>query len=202
MMTEQAALKRPEGITPSQTVGPFFHYMMTPHAYDVPELFVTDLTDGTGFTDTLRIEGRMLDADGVPMTDVLLEIWQADAAGTYATTEATLEGNRRPFHGFGRCDSDKTGAFRFTTIKPGRVPGADGKQQAPHIAVTVLGRGLLKHLTTRFYFEGDPANAEDAVLKLVPAGRRETLMLKRGADGIWRCDIRLGGDQETVFFGV
>jgi protocatechuate 3,4-dioxygenase, alpha subunit len=202
MMTEPAATKRPAGITPSQTVGPFFHYMMTPHAYNVPELFVTDLTDGTGLTDTVRIEGRMLDADGVPMTDVLLEIWQADATGTYAKTEATLEGNRRPFHGFGRCDSDKTGTFRFTTIKPGCVPGAHGKKQAPHIAVTVLGRGLLKHLTTRFYFEGDPANAEDAVLKLVPAGRRDTLMLKRGADDIWRCDIRLGGDQETVFFGV
>ncbi len=201
-MTKSARAKHPVGLTPSQTVGPFFHYMMTPHAYDVPELFVTNLADGTGLSDTIRIEGRMLDADGVPMTDVLLEIWQADASGAYATMEAILEGNRRPFHGFGRCDSDKQGTFRFTTIKPGRVQGADGKLQAPHIAVTVLGRGLLKNLTTRFYFEGDPANAEDAVLTLVPAARRETLMLKPGTDGIWRCDIRLGGDQETVFFGV
>jgi protocatechuate 3,4-dioxygenase, alpha subunit len=202
MMTDISAPKRPAGITPSQTVGPFFHYMMTPHAYDVPELFATDLTAGTGLSDIVRIEGRMLDADGEPMTDVLLEIWQADPAGAYATTEATLEGNRRPFHGFGRCDSGKDGSFRFTTVKPGRVPGADAKLQAPHIAVTVLGRGILKHLTTRFYFDGDPANADDAVLKLVPAARRETLMLKRGADGVWRCDIRMGGDQESVFFGV
>jgi protocatechuate 3,4-dioxygenase, alpha subunit len=201
-MTETATQQRPAGITPSQTVGPFFHYMMTPHAYDVPGLFVTDLSVGTEITDTIRIEGRMLDADGVPMTDVLLEIWQADASGTYATAEATLEGNRRPFHGFGRCDSDKDGSFHFTTIRPGRVPGADGKPQAPHIAVNVLGRGILKHLTTRFYFEGDPANASDGVLSLVPEARRDTLMLKRGADGVWRCDIRVGGDGETVFFGV
>jgi protocatechuate 3,4-dioxygenase, alpha subunit len=194
--------ERPAGLTPFQTVGPFFHYMLTPHAYQVPELFVADLAAGTELAETIRIEGRMLDADGEPMKDVLLEIWQADPAGRYASAEATLQGNRRPFHGFGRCDADKEGRFRFTTVKPGRVSGANGKPQAPHIAVTVLGRGLLKHLTTRFYFEGDPANAEDQVLGLVPAVRRETLLLKRGADGVWRCDIRLGGDRETVFFAV
>jgi len=193
---------RPDGITPSQTVGPFFHYMLTPHAYDVPELFETDLTSGTGLADTIRIEGRILDTDGEPTTDTLVEIWQADADGQYATSEAVLEGNRRPFHGFGRSDTDSQGIFRFTTIRPGRSPGADGKLQAPHIAVNVLGRGLLRHLTTRFYFAGDPANAEDQVLGLVPAGRRETLMLKQGADGVWRIDIRLGGEGETVYFGV
>jgi protocatechuate 3,4-dioxygenase, alpha subunit len=193
---------RPEGITPSQTVGPFFHYMMTPHAYATREVFSTDLTEGTDLGDTIRIEGRLFDADGEPMTDVLLEIWQADPAGRYATTEATLEGNHRPFHGFGRCDSDKAGGFHFTTVKPGRVMGANGKLQAPHIAVTVLGRGLLKHLVTRFYFEGEAANGEDQVLQLVPEARRQTLMLKQGADGIWRCDVRLGGENETVFFAV
>jgi protocatechuate 3,4-dioxygenase alpha subunit len=193
---------RPEGITPSQTVGPFFHYMLTPHAYEVPELFDKDLTAGTGLTDVIRIEGRILDADGIPTTDTLLEIWQADAGGHYATSEAVPDGNRRPFHGFGRCDTDKQGVFRFTTIKPGRASGANGKLQAPHIAVNVLGRGLLKHLTTRFYFAGDPTNDQDEVLALVPAERRGTLMLKQDADGVWRIDIRLGGDGETVFFGV
>ncbi len=197
MMTD-----RPGGITPSQTVGPFFHFMLTPHSYGVPELFESDLTAGTGLTQTIRIEGRILDADGEPTADTLVEIWQADASGRYATSEAVLEGNRRPFHGFGRSDTDRKGIFRFTTIRPGRVPGADGKLQAPHIAVNVLGRGLLRHLTTRFYFAGEPANAGDQVLGLVPAARRETLMLKPGANGVWRIDIRLGGEGETVFFGV
>jgi protocatechuate 3,4-dioxygenase alpha subunit len=176
--------------------------MLTPHAYGVPELFETDLTSGTGLADTIWIEGRILDADGEPTADTLVEIWQADADGRYATIEAVLDGNRRPFHGFGRSDTDRRGIFRFTTIRPGRAPGADGKLQAPHIAVNVLGRGLLRHLTTRFYFAGDPANAGDQVLGLVPAARRETLMLKPGADDVWRIDIRLGGEGETVFFGV
>jgi protocatechuate 3,4-dioxygenase alpha subunit len=168
----------------------------------VPEVFERDLTAGTGLTDSIRIEVRILDADGEPTTDTLIEIWQADANGQYAASEAVLDGNRRPFHGFGRSDTDKQGTFRFTTIRPGRAPGADGRPQAPHIAVNVFGRGLLRHLTTRFYFAGEPANADDQVLGLVPAGRRETLMLKQGADGVWRIDIRLGGEGETVFFGV
>lgn len=203
MMTEFAsATRRPPGITPSQTVGPFFHSMLTPHDYDVPPVFSPDLTAGTGLTQSIRIAGRVFDADGAAVVDAMIEIWQADAKGDYATSEAVLEGNRRPFHGFGRCDTGKDGGFSFTTLKPGAVMGPDNKPQAPHLAVNVFGRGLLKHLTTRFYFAGEPDNAHDPVLALVPAKRRDTLMLKQDASGIWKLDIHLDGAQETVFFGV
>jgi protocatechuate 3,4-dioxygenase, alpha subunit len=195
-------IEKPSGITPSQTVGPFFHYMLTPHSYPAKEVFASDLTMGTVVSDTIEISGRVLDADGAPMADAYVEIWQADAAGKYATTEAVLEGNHRPFHGFGRCDTDKDGGFRFKTIKPGSVRNKDGTNQAPHIAVNLFGRGMLKHLTTRFYFADEQSNRTDAILNLVPAERRETLLLQPDKSGIYRLDIRLGGKGETVFFAV
>jgi protocatechuate 3,4-dioxygenase, alpha subunit len=195
-------IEKPSGITPSQTVGPFFHYMLTPHAYPAREVFASDLTMGTAVSDTIDISGRVLDADGAPMADAYVEIWQADSAGHYATTEAVLEGNHRPFHGFGRCDTDKDGGFRFKTIKPGSVRGKDGSNQAPHIAVNLFGRGMLKHLTTRFYFAGEPSNSTDKILTLVPAERRKTLLLQPDGRGIYQLDIRLGGEAETVFFAV
>ena len=194
--------RRPEGITPAQTVGPFFHFMLTPHSYGVNEVFSPDLTAGTGLTGTVRIELRVLDADGVAMADAMAEIWQADADGRYSTAAAPDSGNLRPFQGFGRGDTNKDGLVTFTTIRPGPVPGQAGRKQAPHIAVNLFGRGMLNHLKTRFYFAGDPANSDDAILNLVPASRRGTLLLKQGTDGIWRQDIRLGGDAETVFFDV
>ena len=194
--------KKPSGITPSQTVGPFFHYMLTPHAYATAEIFTADLTTETDVSNTIHITGRVLDADGVPMADAYVEIWQADALGTYATTEAVLTGNHRPFHGFGRCDTNKDGVFSFKTIKPGRVVQTNGTKQAPHIAVNLFGRGMLKHLTTRFYFADEPANGTDAILNLVPAARRKTLLLVPGPAGVYIQDIRLGGPDETVFLAV
>ena len=190
------------GITPSQTVGPFFHYMLTPHSYAATEVFTADLTKGTDVANAIRITGRVLDADGAAMADAFVEIWQADAAGYYATTEAVLEGNHRPFHGFGRCDTDKDGGFHFNTIKPGHVPHSNGTRQAPHIAVNLFGRGMLKHLTTRFYFADEPSNSTDAILNLVPAARRKTLLLQPEKSGVYALDIRLGGADETVFFAV
>jgi protocatechuate 3,4-dioxygenase, alpha subunit len=194
--------RKPLGITPSQTVGPFFHYMLTPHAYAATEIFTADLTADTDVTNTIQIKGHVLDADGLPMADAYVEIWQANATGKYATTEAVLEGNHRPFHGFGRCDTKQNGEFHFKTIKPGSVQHSDGTLQAPHIAVSLFGRGMLKHLTTRFYFADDIANGSDMVLNLVPTARRKTLLMQLDTSGVYRLDIRLGGDAETVFFAV
>ncbi len=104
------------------------------------------------------------------------------------------------FRGFGRVPTDAKGAFRFSTIKPGRVPGPGGRLQAPHLVVAVFMRGLLKHLATRIYFPDEPANAEDPILKLVPAPRRATLIAKHKAKGVLEWNILLQGRNETVFF--
>jgi protocatechuate 3,4-dioxygenase alpha subunit len=138
------------------------------------------------------------------VNDGVVEIWQANAQGKYAHPEDAQD---KPidaqFRGFGRCLTDAEGRFRFATIKPGRVPGPGGALQAPHIAVTVFMRGLLRHLVTRVYFPDDAANAEDPVLKLVPAERRGTLIARAGsAKGALEWSIRLQGADETVFFDM
>jgi protocatechuate 3,4-dioxygenase alpha subunit len=145
---------------PSQTVGPFFHFLSWPGA----ETLIKPDTQG----ERIEITGRVLDGDGAPVPDALIEIWQANAAGRYAHTE---DGQTKPldpaFHGFGRCASDAEGRFRFATIRPGRVPGRGNALQAPHINLGLFARGLLRRLVTRIYFEGAPENAEDPVLALV-----------------------------------
>jgi protocatechuate 3,4-dioxygenase alpha subunit len=140
----------------------------------------------------VSIQGRVLDGDGKPVNDALVEIWQADSKGKY--------GGKR-FRGFGRSATDDDGGFRFHTIRPGRVPGPGGKLQAPHIGVQVFMRGQLKQLVSRIYFPDEPANAQDPVLALVPAARRATLIArKRGKPGQLEWNILLQGKNETVFF--
>ena len=182
--------------TASQTVGPFLHIGL--------EWLVTDNLVGTGVTgDTVVIEGRIVDADGKPNGDALVEIWQANAHGRYAhPADAQDEPLEDGFQGFGRVATDDDGAFRFTTIKPGRVPAAGGGLQAPHLNVAIFMRGLLKQLLTRMYFPDDPANAEDPVLSSVPAARRETLIASPigGRAGALRWNVTLQGAGETVFF--
>jgi len=182
--------------TASQTVGPYLHIGLT--------WLVTDSLVAPGVAgDPVTLEGRITDGDGSPVTDALVEIWQANANGRYAHPEDTrdlvLESS---WKGFGRVPTDEHGMFRFTTIKPGRVPGADGKLQAPHINVLILMRGMLKQLNTRVYFPNDPANADDAVLQSVPAPRRNTLIAQpvAGKPGALTWDVRLQGEGETVFF--
>ena len=169
--------------TPSQTVGPFFHI-------GLERISRNDLTDGNA--QSVRISGQVLDGDGKPVIDALIEIWQADRDGNY----------RSDFNGYGRVATDAGGAFSFTTIKPGRVPDANGKMQAPHIAVNVFMRGLLKHLVTRVYFPGEPSNDTDGILQSVPAARRDTLIAAPIAGGaqdlVW--NIVLQGERESVFF--
>ncbi len=187
------------GQTPSQTVGPFFHFAL-PHNGD--EVLVTDKTLGERIT----IEGRVLDGDGEPLPDALIEIWQANAVGRYNHPDDQQDKPLDPaFHGFGRCPTDKNGRFHFHTIRPGPVPGPGNTLQAPHINVTVFARGMLKQLVTRIYFEDEEKNADDPILGLVvEPERRATLiaMKKSGAKSIYIIDIHLQGTGETVFFDV
>ena len=184
--------------TPSQTVGPFFHL-----ALDRPQW--ADLTAAGAQGERIIVEGRVTDGDGAPVADACLELWQANAAGRYAHPDDTqadkpLDSN---FRGFGRVSTNAEGGFRFTTIRPGPVPGRGNALQAPHIAVAIFARGLLKQLFTRIYFEGDAANEADPVLLSIddPARRRTLLALRGGPDAsTYRFDIVLQGDRETVFF--
>jgi protocatechuate 3,4-dioxygenase alpha subunit len=208
------------GQTPSQTVGPFFHYGLPwKGGADLvgqsdmgarPELFpeanyVLNLASPKGLVsgETIILEGVVYDANGAPVPDAMIEIWQANAAGRYASPDddrpqiALDEG----FIGFGRASTSEEGLYRFKTVLPGAVPGPGNSPQAPHIAVSVFGRGLLKRLVTRVYFDGQAANAVDPILALVPAERRETLIARK-IDDAWRFNIVLQGVDETVFFDV
>ena len=178
----------------SQTVGPYLHIGLT--------WLNTSNIAGPGVKgERVTIQGRLVDGDGVGVGDGLIEIWQANAEGKYAHPEDRQEkALERGFRGFGRIPTDAKGAFKFTTIKPGRVPGPDGKLQAPHLSVTVFMRGLLKQLSTRIYFPGESANAQDPVLKRVPAARRATLLARRKSKGVLEWNIVLQGKDETAFF--
>ncbi len=184
--------------TSSQTVGPYVRIGF--QHFTVEELAPPGVEG-----ERITLSGRVSDADGKPVNDGVIEIWQANTHGKYAHPEDAQD---KPvdalFRGFGRSLTDENGGFRFATIKPGRVPGPGGVLQAPHIAVTVLMRGLLKHLATRIYFPDDPANAEDPVLRLVPAERRATLIAVGSArdKGAFEWNIRLQGQDETVFFDL
>jgi protocatechuate 3,4-dioxygenase, alpha subunit len=180
----------------SQTVGPYFRI-------GLERLFRPDLTTEHPAGERIEITGRVLDGEGHPVEDAVLEIWQANAQGTYANPEDSRD---KPadskFRGFGCCPTDDNGAFRFVTIKPGRVPGPDGKLQAPHIVVSVFMRGLLRRLVTRIYFPNEPANDEDSALNLVEASRRNTLIANAvsGRTGVLEWNVLLQGPNETVFF--
>jgi protocatechuate 3,4-dioxygenase alpha subunit len=134
----------------------------------------------------------------------MLEIWQADSQGRFSDPQDARALPNSSFKGFGRCGTDKSGGYAFDTIKPGLVPDADGKPQAPHIVLAVFARGMLLHLYTRIYFDDEAGNAGDPVLALVPADRRATLIAKRkaGAGNTYTFDVHLQGDNETVFFDV
>ncbi|HLY91169.1 MAG TPA: protocatechuate 3,4-dioxygenase subunit alpha [Acetobacteraceae bacterium] len=179
--------------TASQTVGPFFRI-------GLEALYVSDLAPAAPAADKIAFQGRVLDGDGKPVNDAILEIWQANAHGKYAHPDDAQDKPVTPdFRGFGRVATDDNGVFRFITIKPGSVAGPHGMPQAPHLLVAVFMRGLLIHLLTRIYFPGETANADDPILALVHADRRQTLVARKTADGLeW--DVILQGDHETVFF--
>lgn len=193
------------GITPSQTVGPYFAFALTPTDYDWNVAISNNLVTPDASGERIRIVGRVLDGDGAPVGDSMLEIWQADAAGRYAHPADQRAPPNAAFKGFGRVGTDREGRFCFETIKPGAVPGPGGALQAPHIAVVVFSRGMLTHVFTRIYFADEPANAADPILAMVPADRRPTLIARRengGPHPTWLFDVRLQGDGETVFFAL
>ena len=184
------------GITPSQTVGPYFGILLRGRAECRQ---VTEATRGT----RIVIEGRVLDGAGGGINDALVEAWQADANGRYRHSEDCRPQPPDPaFNGFGWAHTLKDGGYRFETIKPGPVPGPDGGEQAPHVVVSVMARGILTRFITRIYFDDERGNADDPILALVPAARRETLIAHLVGDGHYVHDIVMQGAHETVFFDV
>ena len=181
--------------TPSQTAGPFFGYGLAAEQYHYKHtqiasgnLIVDEAVDG----EKIMIKGRVFDGEGKPITDALVEIWQADASGKYNSS----------FKGFGRAGTgaNEGAGFLFETIKPGSVNGA-----APHINVIVFMRGLLVHAYTRIYFSDEAVNENDEVLNSIDAQRRNTLIAQKteaAGQTIYHFDIHMQGDNETVFFDV
>lgn len=180
--------------TPSQTIGPFFALPDGLPWSDGPEVVAA------GTAGAITVRGRLLDGAGEPVPDGLIEIWQADAEGRFSHPHDP-RGGSTSFRGFGRCATGPDGGFWFRTVKPGPLPTPAGQTEAPHINVTVLARGLLHRVVTRIYFPDEQAaNDADPVLSQVPPGRRATLIATEN-DGL--CfDIRLQGDNETVFFAL
>ena len=197
-------------ITPSQTVGPFFAYGLTPKSrcewdpngsYSWKNTVESNLVTPDASGTRIHIEGIVYDGDGKPINDCMIEIWQADSQGRYAALRDNRALPNSQFKGFGRSATDKAGVFAFDTIKPGSVPGPGGKPQAPHIVVCIFSRGMIRQVYTRLYFEDEAANATDPILNLVPDGRRGTLIAKKQGD-VYRFDVYTQGDKETVFFDI
>jgi protocatechuate 3,4-dioxygenase alpha subunit len=187
--------------TTSQTVGPFF-------SIGLSRLYRDALAAPGVSGERVEITGRVLDGDAKPVPDAIIEIWQANSHGQYAHPD-DLQGKplEKDFSGYGRVPTDSDGRYRFTTIKPGRVPGPptrDGSvtMQAPHLVISIFMRGLLRRLVTRMYFPDEPSNAEDGVLNLVERPRRATLIAKcvAGKPFVLEWNIVAQGVHETVFF--
>ena len=191
--------------SPSQTAGPYVHIGCVPNASGIEGVYPHDLGHrmlGEGaLGERIAVAGTVFDGLGAPLRDALVEIWQACAVGRHAGEP----GADPAFTGFGRAASDPdTGEFRFDTVRPGRVPAPDGRMQAPHVTLWIVARGINLGLHTRMYFpdEGD-ANAEDPVLSRIEhRSRVPTLIARAEGGGAFRFDVRLQGEDETIFFDV
>jgi protocatechuate 3,4-dioxygenase, alpha subunit len=188
--------------TPSQTLGPFFAYALTPAEYGRVGVASNVLVDANTSGKRIHVIGRVVDGAGAPVGDAMVEIWQANALGRYNHPDDDREAvDVDPyFSGFGRCGTDDDGYFDFQTIKPGSA----GETDAPHINVCITARGMLLHMFTRMYFDDEAdANAADRALALVPDARRRTLIAERSRHASeFRWAICLQGEGETVFFDV
>ena len=184
------------GVTPAQTVGPYLSIgLYWPDGpYVVPE----------GTPEAFWIRGQIFDGAGAPVVDAMVESWQADPDGRFDHPDDP-RGARPPsvpgFRGFGRAETDADGRYALLTVRPGALPAPQGETEAPHLTLSVLGRGLLHRLVTRIYFPDEAANAADPVLRAVDPDRRDTLLARPAPDG-FQFDIRLQGEHETVFFAV
>ncbi|MBU9676647.1 protocatechuate 3,4-dioxygenase subunit alpha [Burkholderia multivorans] len=191
--------------TPSQTVGPYFAYGLCPqqYDYDLKSLFTPTIAAPHAEGEHVLLVGQVFDGDGNVVSDAILEFTQVDSAGRYPASRDDIA--KSGFTGFARVGTGTDPQHRYVveTVKPGRI-GAD---DAPHVNVTVMMRGILTHAFTRLYFDDEAAaNANDPVLNAVPAERRATLVAKRDAQPgrpvVYRFDIRMQGPDETVFFDV
>jgi len=195
--------------SPSQTAGPYVHIGATPNFCGIEGIYKEDpgkrMVDAKTKGSRIVATGRVLDGTGTPIKDAMVEIWQADAAGLYPG-KGDERGTADPhFAGWGRQAVDgATGLFRFETIKPGAVPFADGRMMAPHISFWIVARGINLGLHTRMYFADEAvANDADPVLaRIEPPDRRATLIAPASSLGVYTFDIRLQGDNETVFLDV
>jgi protocatechuate 3,4-dioxygenase alpha subunit len=190
--------------TPSQTAGPYVHIGLAPAAAGF-EIFRQTLGDVIAGPDVpgqrIRVEGLVIDGTGAAVKDALIEVWQADAAGIHPHPEDPRHADCAPgFRGWGRVITDfDTGLWGVDTIKPGAVMGRNGRRMAPHLNLWIVARGINIGLQTRVYFD-DEDNAADPVLNLIEhVDRRQTLLARRTGDGVYRFDIRLQGEGETVF---
>ncbi len=179
-----------------QTVGPYFRIGME-------RLMVADIAGEGVEGQRIRVQVRVLDGDDVPIPDAVLEVWQANSHGKYAHPEDTQDKPlEQRFRGYGRIGTDDDGWLRFDTVKPGPVPGPGDVDQAPHLVVGLMMRGLLKRLVTRMYFPGEVLNQTDPILMLVEGARRKTLVARAGVEDVkvltW--EIHMQGKDETVFF--
>jgi protocatechuate 3,4-dioxygenase alpha subunit len=202
--------------TASQTAGPYVHIGLAPSAagFDIFEnSFGSVLVDTQTKGERIRIEGRVFDGIGTVLKDVLIEIWQANADGKYAHPADRQPGKALDpsFRGWGRsCTDFDTGIYTFDTVKPGAVEGRNGRLMAPHINAWIVARGINIGLNTRIYFSDEAAaNAKDPVINLIEwEARRKTLVAERtdrrtdAGTAVYRFDIRLQGENETVFFDV
>ena len=195
----------------SQTAGPYVHIGLAPGAagFDIyREELGRDIAGPNAKGQRIRVEGLVIDGTGSPVKDVLLEVWQANANGHYAHPEGggPVEDG---FRGWGRVITDfDRGEWGFDTVKPGPVPGRNGSVQAPHLNLWIVARGINIGLNTRMYFPDEAdANAADPVINLIEwEKRRATLIARQSEDRdgvpVYRFDIRLQGDDETVFFDI
>lgn len=189
--------------TPSQTAGPYVHIGLTPNLCDIRGIYPSDLgRDMVGAETTgtrIAVSGRIFDGAETPLRDAMVEIWQADANGSYPGTD----GADPAFTGWGRAATDmSTGAYRFDTIRPGAVPMHDGRMMNPHITFWILARGINLGLHTRMYFPEDDPGSDPVLSRIEHQARVKTLIAAAAEDGHYHFDIHLQGADETVFFDI
>ncbi|UUP16199.1 protocatechuate 3,4-dioxygenase subunit alpha [Nitratireductor thuwali] len=194
--------------TPSQTAGPYVHIGLTPNFADITGIFPEDagksLVNDKTLGERITVKGRIIDGQGTAIKDAVVEIWQADHQGLYNSPSEPRGQADTNFAGWGRCATDmQTGEYRFETIKPGRVPFADGRLQAPHASLWIVARGINIGLQTRLYFEDEvEANGQDPVLSRIEhKARADTLIARKEGDS-YIFDVCLQGENETVFFDI